>query len=487
MPGGGKLSFRLATQEIPVATTTTPMQRSCGLPVTPMVPLPNADRRWSGYAAPTPVTAVAASAPGLSKLSFSLGHLATTTRSAGAAGTCSTCQKPCVFSVTETLPFPTASSVTSTPIGRQSPFSMPTWAQQPGCQKRAVAQTSGVQKQQPDFDFPPKRQIGVVSDMCEEVDTDEQGRVMGESIDLYTVPEGKGLYLVNLVHAVMCRVCCAPPLKREKGRWNYVVGKEGHLERFSAWSHLIAFLAFVTYGITRHVVYYRSSTSFGWATGAAIATAMTFLSSTVYHVTSPDARISMITRQLDFLAIYVSIAICSVADLSAVTRGFVNVPIVSIIDVPIAATILALFFAFRRYELSCDDTLRVDYAGCTFGVGLFRRWHTDGSHTPLRQASSFAIASFYFTVTPAVLENSLDAGLILGLQGAALTMVIGGMLLDNVSGWPDAVWHKNPNGVPCTSFPRMGCMLSSHGLWHLLAVVGAVMTAVAREYAVFNL
>jgi hypothetical protein len=173
--------------------------------------------------------------------------------------------------------------------------------------------------------------------------------------------------------------------------------------------------------------------------------------------------------------------------LAAVTRGFVNVPIVSIIDVPIAATILALFFAFRRHELSCDDTLKVEYAGCTFGVGLLRRWHTDGDHTPLRQASSFAIASFYFTVTPAVLENSLDAGLILGLQGGALAVVIGGMLLDSVSGWPDAVWHKNPNGVPCTSFPRMGCMLSSHGLWHLLAVVGACMTAVAREYAVFNL
>jgi hypothetical protein len=116
-----------------------------------------------------------------------------------------------------------------------------------------------------------------------------------------------------------------------------------------------------------------------------------------------------------------------------------------------------------------------------------RRWHTDADHAPLRQATSFAIASFYFTVVPAVLENSLDAGLILGLQAGALIVVIGGMLLDNVGGWPDSVWHRNPDGVPCTSFPRAGCALNSHAIWHLMAALGAVMTAVAREYAVFYL
>lgn len=310
----------------------------------------------------------------------------------------------------------------------------------------------------------------------------------GESFDQYSVPEGEGLYLANLFWYVMCRGCCAPPTKRNDGqRWNYVVGKNGHLERFNAWSHLVAFVLFVCYGIVRHVTFYRSSTAFAWATAAAAATAVTFLSSVVYHVTSPDVRISMLTRQLDFMAIYVSIAICSVADLAAVTRGFVNVPIVSIIDVPIAATVLALFFGFRRYELSCDDTLITEYGGCTYGVGLMRRWHTDADHAPLRQATSFAIASFYFTVVPAVLENSLDAGLILGLQAGALIVVIGGMLLDNVGGWPDSVWHRNPDGVPCTSFPRAGCALNSHAIWHLMAALGAVMTAVAREYAVFYL
>jgi predicted membrane channel-forming protein YqfA (hemolysin III family) len=312
--------------------------------------------------------------------------------------------------------------------------------------------------------------------------------VIGEEHDQYFVPEKPGeLYLKTLTYYVMCRGCCEPvgevPAKR---RWTNVLGLKGHLERFSAWSHLIAFFLFVTYAVVREVVFKRSSDAFTLATWAAVATSLTFLSSTIYHVTSPDPRISMTTRQLDFLAIYLSISVSSVADLAAVTRGFVNVPLVSIVDVPIAATVVALFFAYRRYELDCDQTLMHEYSGCTFGVGLLRRWHNDSDHTPLRQASSFAIASFYFTVTPSVLENSLDAWLILGLQAGALALIVAGMMLDNVSGWPDFSWHKGKK-VPCTSFPHLGCFVSSHGIWHVLAVLGAVMTAIAREWAVFSL
>jgi predicted membrane channel-forming protein YqfA (hemolysin III family) len=338
-----------------------------------------------------------------------------------------------------------------------------------------------------DVEFPKLHQNGVGTELCGEVD--KEGRVMGDDFDQYHVPDkGNGLYLCDLVSAVMCRGCCEhPPIRERNQKWSYVVGKNGHLERFSAWSHLIAFVGFVVYTVIRHTVFYRSSTSFQWATGAAAATGVTFLSSTIYHITSADVRISMVTRQLDFLAIYISIAICSVADLAAVTRGFVNVPIVSIIDVPIAATILAFFFAFRRYELSCDDTLMKEYSGCSFGVGLMRFWHSDGSHTHLRQAGSFAIASFYFTTTPAVLENIDDAGIILGLQVGAFVVVMGGMLLDNFVGFPDNIWHRKPGGVPCTSFPYLGCALMSHGIWHILALLGAIMTSIAREYAVFTL
>lgn len=85
------------------------------------------------------------------------------------------------------------------------------------------------------------------------------------------------------------------------------------------------------------------------------------------------------------------------------------------------------------------------------------------------------------------MQNSQDAGFILGLQAASLLVVIGGMLLDNVAGWPDVKWHRSKEGVCCTSFPYLGCALTSHGIWHILALVGSVLAAVAREWAVFRL
>lgn len=246
----------------------------------------------------------------------------------------------------------------------------------------------------------------------------------------------------------------------------------------------MAFVVFGLYASLRHIFLSGTSVAFEWATGAAVSTAVTFLSSVVYHVTSPNPRLAMITRQLDFAAIYISISIGSVADLAAVTRGFVNVPIVSIIDVPVASLILLLFFAFRRYELTCDDTFVEEYSGCTFGVGLLRRWHTDGAHTSVRFVTSFCLSSFYFTVTPAVLKNSSNAVLVLGLNAGAFILIGFGMILDNILLWPDDVWHKSSKGVSCTSFPRLGCALTSHGLWHILAFVGAVMIALGREYTV---
>lgn len=301
----------------------------------------------------------------------------------------------------------------------------------------------------------------------------------------------------NLLYTVMCRGCCTKKTNevymvqatKTQRMWSPLFGW-GHFETFNAWSHLIGFVAFVLYAILRHALFYQSSVSFAWATGAAASTAVTFLSSVVYHCTTPDMHISMLTRQLDFVAVYVSIAVCSVADLAAVTRGFVNVPIVSIVDVPIAATVLALFFAFRRHELSANDTWTKGYTECRLGAGggLMRCWHSDKDHTPLRQAGSFAIASFYFTVTPAVLQSSLDAAIVLGLQVGAMVVVVGGMLLDNVAEWPDYALHKrkNTDGMCCTSFPFLGCVLTSHGLWHILAILAAVMTSAAREWAVFS-
>jgi len=303
--------------------------------------------------------------------------------------------------------------------------------------------------------------------------------------DQWSVPGGKELHvcsrLRDLTHRVMCWGCCT--LESSKHPMSFL-GDFGHLERFSAWSHLIFGIAFFTYAIVCTCRFTEDRTSESWAIAGAFSTSATFFSSTIYHVTTPDAAISVWTRQLDFLTIYTSLSINSVADLAAVTRGFVNIPVVSIIDIPLAASCLAIFFLYRRSWLTREETLITEFAGCTLETGLFRVWHGDGEHGPLRQAGSLAIAIFVFSATPAILSQ-LDgdhAGIILALQISAFSIVLFGMVLDSVLVWPDRSLARGAK-IPCVSFKYCGCGISSHGIWHVLAGVAAVMAVVAREYA----
>ena len=84
---------------------------------------------------------------------------------------------------------------------------------------------------------------------------------------------------------------------------------------------------------------------------AAWTTAFVFFSSSVYHVTAPDRFVSMFTRFLDFAAIYLGIVVSATADIAVATRGFDAVPVVTIVDLPVAGLIVVLFFLWRRHRL----------------------------------------------------------------------------------------------------------------------------------------
>ncbi|MBE35188.1 MAG: hypothetical protein CMI16_06495 [Opitutaceae bacterium] len=279
----------------------------------------------------------------------------------------------------------------------------------------------------------------------------------------------------------MCKGCCQLPTDEHPRSF---IGDFGHLERFSSWSHLVLGVAFLSYAFVCIGRFTDSRTAENWAIGGAFATSITFFSSTIYHFTSPDPVISVWTRQLDFLAIYASLAINSVADLAAVTRGFVNVPVSSIVDVPLAASVLAIFFLYRRSWLTREETQTTEFDACTLETGLLQRWNGDGEHGPMRQAGSLTIAIFVFSATPAILSQlgGEHAWIILALQVSAFGIVLFGMTLDNVIKWPDRSLAQGAK-IPCVSFKSCGCGIASHGIWHILAGVAAIIAAAAREYA----
>lgn len=273
-----------------------------------------------------------------------------------------------------------------------------------------------------------------------------------------------------------------------------LLGKDGHYERFSAWSHIVGFVAFAVYAIVRQVVSQNVSSVEGvFASVAAWAMAFVFLASSLYHCTAPDRDFAVYTRVLDYVAIYSGIVLGATADIAVATRGFDNVPIVTIVDIPIAGILLVLFFVWRRARVPRDHTWIEDFTNppetleCTLGRGLFSRGHVDLHHSQLREATSLLLTVAYFmTVPAAVLKLGTDvAVVVVTLQGVGFLLASGGMLLDRVLEWPNVQLVEGKHTwLACPNTCR--CVLTSHGVWHLIALASAVCTVVAREYAIHS-
>ena len=310
--------------------------------------------------------------------------------------------------------------------------------------------------------------VEVDADRCREARGDDPEQ------DQYTIPEGRNM-------------CFAVLFSNDTGRKHEksLLGRYGHIERSAAWVHLIGGVAFVVYAALRPSVITQEHTlPETMTTVAAAAVAFCFLSSTVYHVTSPSRRLAFWTRQLDYGAIYAGIAIGGLADYAIATRGFNNTALLSIVDLPLAALLTTLFFLGRRGLLPSEDTWQTYLGGCTASMGLMRRAHIDGTHTGTRQSTSFILAIAYLVTLPSLYSafGSENASIIFGIQILAVAVVVTGMVVDSYYVYPDdrLAAGKGPSWAVCK---RCGCIASSHAIWHGFSLLAAVQTAVSREYA----
>ena len=292
-----------------------------------------------------------------------------------------------------------------------------------------------------------------------------------DGFDSWTVPVKEG---ESRLWTLCCAVVCRRPYDRADG---LLLHERGHLETASALTHLWAAFAFVGYTLVRAFMIDLGTTRGALLVLAGGFGSLTFFTSAFYHTVSPDAELAKIGRQLDFVSIYVGVSVAFVADLCIVTREFSNVPIVAILDLPLAATLVAGFFAYRRYVLPGEATLVSEF-DCS-RVGMYRQWHSDLDSTAVRQASTLAMALFAFVLTPALFRNLPSAPAVVTLQAVSFVSVLGGMLLDSVFQWPDVSMQKGSWAV----FPRFGCVVSAHSLWHVAALAAGVLSVAAREVA----
>ena len=292
--------------------------------------------------------------------------------------------------------------------------------------------------------------------------------------DQYTIKPGR-----SMCWAVLCR--------NDTGRShpNSLLGDFGHLERMSAWVHLLGGLLFLFYSISRpFLITVDHTIAETLTTVAAGGIAFAFLSSTVYHVTAPDQNLAKWSRQLDFFGIYTGLALAAVSDFCIATRGFSNVSVLAVADAPIACAVTAAFFVSRRFFVPVDDSWKTYLGGCTLSFGLLRRAHLDLAHTGARQATSFLLSVSYFVTVPSLYSNfgAQNATTILVLELLCLALVVFGMAVDNLWTFPDKSLAngKGPDFLVCK---RCGCVGNSHAIWHVLTVIAAVKGASSREFA----
>ena len=226
---------------------------------------------------------------------------------------------------------------------------------------------------------------------------------------------------------------------------------------------------------------------------AAWGVVLTMLSSSFYHSTAPDMRISVVGRFLDYSSIYFGLVTTALADIAVATNSFLNVPAIAALDIPIAGGVVFFFFLWRRTRIPAkvtwaEDTSRVFREECPLGRGLFKMQHFDLHHSQLRYATSILLTAGYFAFAPAAFATFSipDIGIILGLQAAGFLMLSFGMYIDRVLMWPDTLLAAaaDSNVIPaCTQCTQCGCVMTAHSLWHVVAILSIALTCVAREYA----
>ena len=269
-----------------------------------------------------------------------------------------------------------------------------------------------------------------------------------------------------------------------------LLGNEhGHVERSSVWTHIIGALIFAAYAVIRSFVVNTPSFGNTLATAAAVTTAATFASSSVYHATAPSKSLAAWSRILDFTAIYASLVVVTITDLSLATDEFRGIPWVAIADAPFAGTIIAIFFLWRRLKTPTDQTWEhtndgvVTSNACSLGHGLQSFAHLDLSHSSVRQATSLILAGFYFVTIPAsVATLGYDVAMVtVALQGAGFALLVFGMVLDRLLLWPNQALAQGK--ADCLVHKKCGCVMKSHAIWHVLAVLSAALASAGREYA----
>jgi len=267
------------------------------------------------------------------------------------------------------------------------------------------------------------------------------------------------------------------------------LGKNGHIERMNAWTHLVGAIAFFVFSFVRPFTGLDSTSLSGRLAGYSSAVVVvTFAVSTAFHTGGTVRWLAPILRVFDHGAIDVALAIACTTDISIVTLDLHDVPWQTVIDPVGVALVILVFFLYRRIVVPSEDT-EIAWGSCV--LGLFRVQHADFEYGALRSSGYICLSFGFVALIPAAIRNlSINASMILIIcNGLSLFLLIFGLLLDNVLIVPD-VWYMDSKkkkakntGIVCHN-EACGCIMTSHAWWHVFSLFSVLVCTVGREIAI---
>ena len=308
--------------------------------------------------------------------------------------------------------------------------------------------------------------------------------------------EQSNQYVVDELQEAFFRVLFANPPKTQRDvdlRRTSILGLNGHVERANAWSHIVAGAFFAAFVCVRPAIDALDNTSIAGQLSAlsATASAVTFATSSLFHVFSSVRWLSPGFRLADHSSILLALGLTAVADVALTTLDFRNVPWQTIAD-PLLLT-MTLFIAgfYRRFVLDPSQT-EESFGSCK--TGLFRFSHTDGDWHATRSAGYLVITFAFLLTVPVALAN-LGAGrmaLLTTTNALSVVLLIGSMGLDSILLLPDWYYLKREQDqrdfttIPC-HLRHAGCVASSHFWWHVGASLAVIVQLLGREIVLADL
>lgn len=269
-----------------------------------------------------------------------------------------------------------------------------------------------------------------------------------------------------------------------------IVGPTGHLERANAWTHLLGCALFGCYAFARVWFVDAHSLASQLSGLAVVLNTLTFATSAMYHVFGTVPGLAGFMRTCDITAIYVTMGVSATADAALVTNDFEGVSAQCIIDPLLATSVLGAFFIVRRILVPQDET-RTDQFEDNCQLGLYRFVHSDLEHAGLRTGGISALLFQWILLLPAAFANLSTevAGIYLAGRVFGTGLLIAGVLFDHgllpdraLAGM-ESYWDRAGVACGCAS-KRLGCVMSAHAWWHVLALVATTILTVSREYGV---